>query len=100
MMTTVKPSRTCSSALRLERMDGESERFQVCDLSTTLSKQPWVIHRASFCLQSIKTVAHTAWRCSGSTNAELLSNLKAAGLIKSDRVYAAMQGASTATSLS
>lgn len=36
--------------------------------------------------------SNMAWRCTGRTNAELISNLAASGLIKNDRVLRAMSG--------
>lgn len=36
-----------------------------------------------------------AWRCSGSTNTELIENLCKAGLIKNERVKEAMLGVSS-----
>jgi hypothetical protein len=38
--------------------------------------------------------SNMAWRCTGKTNAELISNLAASGLIKNDRVLRAMSSAS------
>jgi hypothetical protein len=54
-----------------------------------------LLARILSCLQLV-AIRHTsfdmAWRCTGRSNVELISNLAASGLIKNDRVLRAMSG--------
>ena len=48
--------------------------------------------QASFKARESSSSLRMAWRCTGKSNAELVSNLAASGLIKNERVMRAMSG--------